>query len=85
VSVYEKLQELDITLPELTAPVAVFLPFVRAGNLLFLSGHIAKTDGKPHPGSNSGSLFSSRIQNRLSSRTDYVVPPMTLLRRWRSA
>lgn len=45
-SVYEKLQDLDITLPELTAPVAAFLPFVRVGNLLFLSGHIAKMDGK---------------------------------------
>lgn len=49
-SVYEKLQELDITLPELTAPVAAFLPFVRVGNLLFLSGHIAKMDGKPWVG-----------------------------------
>ena len=45
-SIYEKLQDLDITLPELTAPVAAFLPFVRSGNLLFLSGHIAKRDGK---------------------------------------
>ena len=45
-SVYEKLQDLDITLPEITAPVAAFLPFVRSGNLLFLSGHIAKRDGK---------------------------------------
>jgi len=50
VSVYEKLQDLDITLPELTAPVAAFLPFVRVGNLLFLSGHIAKMDGKPWVG-----------------------------------
>jgi enamine deaminase RidA (YjgF/YER057c/UK114 family) len=47
VSVYEKLQDLDITLPELTAPVAAFLPFVRSGNLVFVSGHIAKMDGKP--------------------------------------
>ena len=49
-SVYEKLRDLDITLPELTAPVAAFLPFVSAGNLLFLSGHIAKTEGKPWVG-----------------------------------
>jgi enamine deaminase RidA (YjgF/YER057c/UK114 family) len=49
-TVYEKLQELEITLPELTAPVAAFLPFVRVGNLLFLSGHIAKMDGKPWVG-----------------------------------
>jgi enamine deaminase RidA (YjgF/YER057c/UK114 family) len=50
VSVYEKLQDLGITLPEVTAPVAAFLPFVRVGNLLFLSGHIAKMDGKPWVG-----------------------------------
>ena len=49
-SVYKRLQDLDITLPELTAPVAAFLPFVRSGNLLFLSGHIAKRDGKPWVG-----------------------------------
>ena len=49
-SVYEKLQDLGITLPEVTAPVAAFLPFVRVGNLLFLSGHIAKMDGKPWVG-----------------------------------
>lgn len=49
-SVYEKLDELKISLPPLTAPVAAFVPFVRAGNLLFLSGHIAKKDGKPWTG-----------------------------------
>lgn len=46
-SVYEKLQALNITLPELTPPVAAFVPFLRTGNLLFLSGHIAKLNGQP--------------------------------------
>ena len=55
-SVYEKLQDLNITLPEVTAPVAAFLPFVRTGNLLFLSGHIAKRDGKPWVGQLGGEL-----------------------------
>jgi enamine deaminase RidA (YjgF/YER057c/UK114 family) len=49
-SVYEQLEALHITLPELTAPVAAFVPFYRTGNLLFLSGHIAKKDGKPWAG-----------------------------------
>ncbi|MBZ5536288.1 MAG: RidA family protein [Acidobacteriia bacterium] len=49
-SVYEKLKEMNITLPPLSAPVAAFVPFVQAGNLLFLSGHIAKKDGKPWSG-----------------------------------
>ena len=49
-SVYEKLQALNIALPKLEAPAATFVPFTRAGNLIFLSGHIAKKDGKPHTG-----------------------------------
>jgi enamine deaminase RidA (YjgF/YER057c/UK114 family) len=49
-SVYEKLDALKITLPEPTPPVAAFVPFLRIGNLLFLSGHIAKNDGKPWVG-----------------------------------
>jgi enamine deaminase RidA (YjgF/YER057c/UK114 family) len=49
-SVYERLRSLRISLPEVEAPVAAFLPFVRAGNLLFVSGHIAKKDGKPLAG-----------------------------------
>ena len=49
-SVYEKLKALNISLPEVTQPVAAFVPFVRSGNLLFVSGHIAKIDGKPWVG-----------------------------------
>jgi enamine deaminase RidA (YjgF/YER057c/UK114 family) len=50
VSVYEKLKALNISLPEVTQPVAAFVPFVRSGKLLFISGHIAKIDGKPWVG-----------------------------------
>ena len=46
-NVYDKLKELNITLPPATAPVAAFLPSARAGNFIFVSGHIAKKDGKP--------------------------------------
>jgi len=49
-SAYEQLKALDITLPELAPPVAAFVPFVRTGNLLFVSGHIAKNGGKPWVG-----------------------------------
>jgi hypothetical protein len=49
-SAYDKLDTLKITLPELTPPVAAFIPFLRTGNLLFLSGQIAKNDGKPWVG-----------------------------------
>jgi enamine deaminase RidA (YjgF/YER057c/UK114 family) len=45
-SVYDKLKELNITLPPVATPAAAYVPFVRTGNLVFLSGHIAKKDGK---------------------------------------
>ena len=49
-SVYDKLSELGISLPEVTPPVAAFVPFVRAGDLLFVSGHIAKNGKMPWAG-----------------------------------
>jgi enamine deaminase RidA (YjgF/YER057c/UK114 family) len=49
-SIYETLETLKIDLPPLTAPVAAFVPYVLSGNLLFVSGHIAKNKGKPWVG-----------------------------------
>lgn len=49
-NVYDRLAELGITLPPLAVPAAAYVPFVRTGNLVFLSGHIAKRDGKPWAG-----------------------------------
>jgi len=45
-SVYDKLSQLGIQLPPVATPAAAYVPFVRTGNLVFLSGHIAKKDGK---------------------------------------
>ena len=36
-SVYERLEALNIALPKLTSPVAAFVPFQRSGNLIFLA------------------------------------------------
>jgi enamine deaminase RidA (YjgF/YER057c/UK114 family) len=49
-SVYENLKKYGITLPPATAPAAAFVPHVQTGNLIFVSGHIAKKDGKPWVG-----------------------------------
>ena len=49
-SVHARLQELGITLPPLATPAAAYVPFVRTGNLVFISGHIARRDGKPWVG-----------------------------------
>jgi enamine deaminase RidA (YjgF/YER057c/UK114 family) len=43
----DKLKELGITLPAVATPAAAYVPFVQAGNLVFISGHIARKDGKP--------------------------------------
>jgi enamine deaminase RidA (YjgF/YER057c/UK114 family) len=45
-SVADRLAALGITLPPVAVPAAAYLPFVRTGSLVFLSGHIAKKDGK---------------------------------------
>jgi enamine deaminase RidA (YjgF/YER057c/UK114 family) len=44
--VYQKLAALNITLPALAIPAGAYVPFVLTGRLVFLSGHIAKKDGK---------------------------------------
>lgn len=49
-SVYDKLAELNITLPPVATPAAAYVPFVQTGNLVFLSGHTAKQNGKPWQG-----------------------------------
>jgi enamine deaminase RidA (YjgF/YER057c/UK114 family) len=50
-SVYEKLKSLDITLASPAAPVAAYVMYVQTGNLVFISGHIAKqADGNPWVG-----------------------------------
>lgn len=41
-----RLAALGIQLPPLAVPAAAYVPFVKTGNLLFVSGHIAKRDGK---------------------------------------
>jgi enamine deaminase RidA (YjgF/YER057c/UK114 family) len=45
-SVDDKLKELGITLPPVGTPAAAYVPYVRTGNLVFLSGHIARKEGK---------------------------------------
>ena len=49
-NVYDRLKALGITLPPVAAPAAAYVPFVRSGNLVFISGHIARRDGKPWVG-----------------------------------
>ncbi len=41
----DRLAELEITLPEAPKPVAAYVPSVRSGNLLFVSGQVPLRDG----------------------------------------
>lgn len=43
----QRLKELQIELPTAGAPAAAYVMSAQTGNTLFLSGHIAKKDGKP--------------------------------------
>jgi enamine deaminase RidA (YjgF/YER057c/UK114 family) len=49
-NVYDTLKSLNIELPPVAVPAAAYVPFVQSGQLVFLSGHIAKKDGKPWVG-----------------------------------
>jgi enamine deaminase RidA (YjgF/YER057c/UK114 family) len=45
-----RLQALGITLPAVATPAAAYVPFARTGNLVFISGNIARKDGQPWVG-----------------------------------
>jgi enamine deaminase RidA (YjgF/YER057c/UK114 family) len=44
-SIAERLAELSITLPDAAAPAANYVPFLRSGNLLFISGQLPFDQG----------------------------------------
>ena len=45
-SIADKLKELGIVLPEVPAPVAAYVPAVRAGDFVFTAGQIPFVEGK---------------------------------------
>ncbi|MCP3705635.1 RidA family protein [Paraburkholderia sp. CNPSo 3274] len=47
---YAVLKALDITLPVAGAPAAAYVMCAQSGNIVYLSGHLAKQDGKPWVG-----------------------------------
>jgi len=49
-TVESRLQALSISLPDVAIPAAAYVPYVQTGSTVFLSGHIAKKDGKPWVG-----------------------------------
>ena len=49
-TIRDSLQALAITLPPVAIPAAAYVPWTQTGSLVFISGHIAKKDGKPWVG-----------------------------------
>jgi enamine deaminase RidA (YjgF/YER057c/UK114 family) len=45
-SIQSQLDALGIKLPPLAVPAAAYVPFVKSGKLVFISGHIARQNGK---------------------------------------
>ena len=43
---YQRLEQLQLTLPVASTPAAAFVMAVQTGNLVFVSGHISRRDGK---------------------------------------
>lgn len=54
----ERLKELGIELPELPKPLGSYVPFVRTGNLVFISGMLPLENGKL--------LYFGRVGERVS-------------------
>jgi len=46
-TIASRLNALGITLPPVAAPAAAYVMYVRTGNTLFISGHIAKKTASP--------------------------------------
>ncbi len=55
-SASERLAELGLALPPPTTPVGSYVPARRAGNLLHLSGHLAKREGRVVSGRVGGDI-----------------------------
>jgi enamine deaminase RidA (YjgF/YER057c/UK114 family) len=67
----QKLSELGLTLPAPPAPVATYIPAVRAGDLLFLSGMLPFHDGRV--------AFRGKLGKELTVEQGYEAAKLALL------
>ena len=66
-NVYDKLKELNISLPPVAIPAASYVPYMQSGNLLFLSGHIARKNGQPWAGKLGANIQTAEGQEAARS------------------
>ena len=81
-SVYDRLAALGITLPPLAVPAAAYVPFVRTGNLVFLSGHIARRDGKPWVGQLGAEIDTATGQQAARAVAIDLLGPDSQIQAW---
>lgn len=62
INIYDRLEQLGITLPPAGAPAAAYVMSAQSGNTVYLSGHIAKKDGKVWAGKLGESLTTEEGQ-----------------------
>ena len=70
-TIAQRLADLGITLPAVAVPAAAYVPFARTDNLVFVSGHIAKQDGKAWVGDQHQRphVVSGQARTRASRRS----------------
>lgn len=65
----ERLAELGIELPAMTPPLAAYIPAVRSGNQVYVSGQVPMVDGKPLATGKVGAEVSAEQAKELAARS----------------
>ena len=65
---YAKLEELGLKLPEVPAPVAAYVPAVRSGSQVYVSGQLPMADGKLLATGKVGAEISPEQAKELAAR-----------------
>ena len=71
-NIEKRLKELGLELPETSTPMANYVPSVKAGTMIFLSGH--------GPGSGDGKLFKGRLGKDLTVDDGYATARQVALK-----
>ena len=67
----KKLQEMNVVLPEMSKPIANYVKYVKAGNLVFLSGH--------GPINDKGELVTGKLGKDVTIEQGYAAARLTAL------
>jgi len=74
----EKLKELGITLPEAPIPAGNYIPAVKTGNLLFISGQIPLENGK---GAYTGKVSDENLETAQKSAKSCAINILAQIKR----